>query len=361
MAKKLAYDKVLFSTVIVLMALGLTMVYSASAAYARANSQPANQYLVKQALAAGLGLVAMWVAMHVDYRHLRRPWVVYSLVGGVLLLLVAALWAPELNQTRRWLFVGGVSVQPAELAKLAVVPFVAYQIERKGQRERQRDLVLPCALLLAIMASLVLLQPDLGTAVLLCAAVVLMLVLAGLRWRYLLGGMAVLVPALAVFVLSAEYRVNRLIAFLYPDANLDGLNYQVAQSLIAVGSGGLLGVGLGQSVQKLLFLPHAHSDFIYSIVAEELGMAGALGVLALFGVLAWRGFAAGWRAPDEFGKYLAWGFTGLLLIQALVHVSVALQLLPAKGIPLPLISYGGSSLVVSLTACGVVLNVSEHA
>jgi cell division protein FtsW len=361
MAKKLAYDRVLFIAVIVLVGLGLTMVYSASAVFARDLGNPVNLFLVKQGLAAFVGVVALWVAMHVDYRHFRRPWVIYSLVGGVLVLLVVVLFGPELNNTRRWLFLGGLSIQPAELAKLAVIGFVAYQIERK-QREvdNPRDLVVACALLLGSVGALILLQPDLGTALLICAVALVMLFLAGVRWSYFVAGCMAFLPALWVLVYSVPYRRKRLLVFLDPD--LDPLNagYQARQSLIAVGSGGLFGLGLGDSVQKLYFLPHPHSDFIFSIVAEELGLLGALGVLALFGVLLWRGIAAGARAPDLFGRYLAWGLTGILVMQALVHVSVAVALLPTKGIPLPFVSYGGSSLVVSMTASGVLLNVSQH-
>ncbi len=359
MARKLAYDRVLFTAVIVLVGLGLTMVYSASAVFARDQGRPINPFLVKQSVAAFLGLVAMWIAMHVDYRHLRRPAVLYSLVAGVLVLLVVILFGPELNSSRRWLLVGGLSIQPSELAKLAVIVFVAYQIEQQ-QRESHRDLVLSCAPLLGLIAALILLQPDLGTAVLICVAALLMLFLAGVRWSYFTAAGLAFLPALWFLVYSVPYRRKRLLAFLDPD--LDPLNagYQARQSLIAVGSGGVFGLGLGEGVQKLYFLPHPHSDFIFSIVAEELGLVGALGVLALFGVLLWRGVVAGVRAPDLFGRYLAWGLTGILVLQALVHVSVALALMPTKGIPLPFVSYGGSSLVVSMTASGMLLNVSQH-
>ena len=360
MAKKLAFDKVLFTTVIVLVGLGLTMVYSASAAFARDQGYRYNQFLVKQAIAAAVGLIAMWLIMHIDYRYLRRPAVIYGLVGVVLFLLTLTLFGPALNNTRRWLFLGGLSIQPSELAKLAVIPFAAYQIERKLQRDSQRDLLLPIVLVLGLVAALIILQPDLGTAVLICTATLLMLFLAGVRWRYFAAGALVLVPALWALVYSVPYRRRRMLAFLDPAAEPLDAGYQAHQSLIAVGSGGILGLGLGESGQKLFFLPHPHSDFIFSIIAEELGLLGAAGLLMLFGVLLWRGIRAGWHAPDVMGRYLAWGLTGVIVVQALVHISVALSLLPTKGIPLPFVSYGGSSLVVSMTACGVILNVSQH-
>lgn len=359
MAKKLAYDKVLFTSVIVLVGLGLTAVFSASAAFARDQGGSLNLFLVKQAVAALVGLVLMWILMHIDYRHLARPAILYTLVGAALLLLVVVLFSPELNNTRRWLFVGGISIQPAELAKLAVVLFVAYQIQAKQDRD-SRELIVPCSVLLGMVAALILLQPDLGTTVLLCTATVTMLFIAGVEWRFFAGGLVALLPALWFLVYSVPYRRQRLLAFLDPDLEPLRSGYQARQSLIAIGSGGVLGRGLGESLQKLYFLPHPHSDFVYSIVGEELGLVGAIGVLALFGVLAWRGLLTGLKAPDVFGRYLAWGLTGVVVIQALIHISVALALMPTKGIPLPFISYGGSSLVVSLAACGVVLNISQH-
>ena len=360
MAKKLAFDKLLFTTVTLLVGLGLVMVYSASAALVREAGHDVNPFLFRQALAAALGTVAMGLLMHLDYRHLRRPAIVYAVLGGAVALLVAVLFAPELNHTRRWLFIGGLSVQPSELAKLALVPFIAYQVDRKPERVNGREVLLPCGLASAVVAGLVLLQPDMGTAVLLGAAALLMLFLAGLAWRYVLAGAVAAVPAAWVLVLAAPYRRERLLAFLDPEKDPLGSGFQALQSLIAVGSGGLFGLGPGASVQKLYFLPYPHSDFIYAIIAEELGMIGALGVVALFAVVLWRGVRAGLRAPDQLGRFLAWGLTGVLVLQALINVSVALALLPTKGIPLPFISYGGSSLVVSMAACGILLNVSQH-
>ncbi len=360
MAKKLAFDRVLFTIVVLLIFFGLVMVYSASAALARERSLSVNPFLVKQGIAACLGLMAMGALMHLDYRRLRSPAVIYSLLAGVTALLVGVLFGPEWNATRRWFFIGGVSVQPSELAKLALIPFLAYQIEKKEERVNQLDFLLPAALFTGLLAGLILLEPDLGTAVLLTGAAFLMIFLAGLSWRYLVSALVLVPPLIAVLVMAEPYRRERFFAFLDPEKDPLGSGFQALQSLIAVGSGGFLGLGPGQSVQKLYFLPHPESDFIFSIVAEELGMIGALAVLAAFGVLAWRGIVAGLRAPDLFGRYLAWGLTGVLVMQALINVSVTIALLPTKGIPLPFISYGGSSLVVTLCACGVLLNVSQH-
>lgn len=362
MAKKLASDKILFTVVVLLLALGLVMVYSASSHVARSQvgSSSANPFLVKQAIAAALGLGAMLAAMHVDYRWLKKPAVVYALLGGAVVLLVAVLFQPVMNGTRRWFFLGPISVQPSELAKLALIPYVAYQIERKEDRIDRPELLVPVTVAAGVVAGLVMVQPDLGTSVLLLATVFLMVFLAGLPLRHVAVAGALAAPVLAFLVWSEGYRRQRLFAFLDPEADPLGAGYQVLQSLIAVGTGGLFGVGLGNSGQKMFFLPQPHSDFIYAIVAEELGMVGALVVLALFLVLLWRGVRAALHAPDAFGRYLGFGLVAVLVLQALVNMSVAIALLPTKGIPLPFLSYGGSSLVVSLTACGLLLNLSEH-
>jgi cell division protein FtsW len=360
MAKKLAVDRWLFTTIVVLVGIGLVMVFSASSAVARAEGSGPNRFLIKQGAAAVVGFALMLALMHFDYRRLRRPALVYGALGVVLALLVAVLFSPELNGTRRWFFLGPVSFQPSELAKLALMLYLAYQLDRKSDRVNQPELLVPVALVTAALAGLVVLEPDLGTAVLLLAVALTTTFLAGLAWRYLAAGAALLAPVTALLVLTVPYRRQRIFAFLDPEADPLGGGYQALNSLIAVGSGGLTGRGLGGSVQKLFFLPQSHTDFVYAILAEELGLVGALAVLALFVLLAWRGALAGWRAPDLFGRYLAWGITSALVLQALINVSVSIALLPTKGIPLPFVSYGGSSLVTALAACGVLLNLSEH-
>jgi cell division protein FtsW len=358
MAKKLAFDKVLFTTIVLLIFFGLVMVFSASAAFAR--DRGANHFLVKQAMAAATGLLLMAWLMHVDYRRLARPGVIYGLLAGEIALLVAVYFMPQLNSTQRWIFLGGFSIQPSELAKLALIPFIAYQIERKDGDVSRPSFLLPAGLVTLLLAALILFEPDMGTAVLLTATFMFMVFLAGLSWRYILCGLAVVPPLLGLLVMMEPYRRQRLFAFLDPERDPLGSGFQALQSLIAVGSGGVFGLGPGKSVQKLFFLPHPESDFVFSIISEELGMLGSLAVLAAFTVFAWRGLRAGAQAPDTFGRYLGWGLTGVLVLQALINVSVAVALLPTKGIPLPFISYGGSSLVVTLCLCGVLLNVSQH-
>lgn len=360
MARKLAFDRVLFATVVVLTGLGLVMVFSATTALMRARGLTVNTFFLKQVVAAVLGFLAMFLVMHMDYRKLREPVVIYSLLGFVGVLLVVVLFMPAFNNTRRWIFLAGVSIQPSELAKLALIPFIAYQIDRKADRVNSYSLLVPCAFVTATIAALVVLGRDLGTTVLLAFAPLVMVFVAGISARFLLLGGAMLGPLIALAITFEPYRFRRLTSFMNPELDPQGSGFQALQSLIAVGSGGLFGLGPGNSLQKLYFLPSPHADFIFSIVAEELGFLGAAVVVALFAVLLWRGILAGLHAPDTFGRYLAWGLTALLVGQALVHISVTLSLVPTTGVPLPLISHGGSSLVISLMACGLLLNVSQH-
>ena len=349
-----------FHTVLILLGLGLVMVYSASAVLAREQGLEYNPYFFKQCFAAAVGLVAMTIVMHADYRLLSKPIVVYAIVLSVLVLLVAVLFAPAINNSRRWLFVGGISIQPSEIAKPVLVAFIAYQIARKKERLSSYAFLIPASFATALMATLVLMGGDLGTSVLLCIPPFLMIVLAGISMRFLAIGAGMLLPIVGVSIMLVPYRLERWLAFRNPEADPQGSGFQALQSLIAIGSGGLFGLGPGNSMQKLFFLPSPHADFIFSILAEELGMIGALVLLGLFGVLLWRGVVAGLGAPDDLGRYLAWGLTSMIVVQALLHVSVALSLLPTTGVPLPLISHGGSSMVITLTACGLVLNVSKH-
>ncbi len=360
MAKKLAFDKVLFVTVVILLAFGLTMVYSASSVVA-AEGGGVNPYVLKQALAVAIGLLAMWLVMHLDYRRLATKPVAYALMVFAAALLTAALFQPAINGTRRWILVAGTSVQPSELAKLVIIVYLAYQVARQEERDHLYELLVPSLLAASLLTALILLEPDLGTAGIVALAAGLMLFLAGVPWLFFVGIGAVVLPIAFLAVRLEPYRWQRVVAFLDPESYQWGAGFQADQSLIAIGSGGVFGLGLGDSVQKLHYLPYPHSDFIFSIVAEELGMIGAVGLLALFGVLIWRGVRAGLAAPDAFGRHLAWGLTAVIALQALLHVSVALSVVPTTGVPLPFLSAGGSSVVATLVACGLVLNVSQHA
>jgi len=359
-AKKLAFDKVLFTTVLLLVVLGLLMVYSASAVVAGGGMSGISRIFLKQVLSVGLGGLVLLAVMHVDYRKYRHVSVVYGILATSVVLLGVALFSPPINGTRRWILAGGFSFQPSELAKLALVIYLAFLIDRTVERERDRELLWPACFVTGLMVMLILFETDLGTSLVLIAATAAMLFLAGLRWRYFFVGAAGLIPIVWLLVVSVPYRLQRMLTFLDPGRDPLNHGYQAMQSLIAIGSGGTFGLGPGESLQKLHFLPYPHSDFIFAILAEELGLLGAVFLLGLFALLVWRGVRAGLNAPDLFGRYLAWGITGVISVQALIHASVAVALLPTTGIPLPLVSYGGSSMLISLAGLGVLLNISQH-
>ena len=363
MAKKLAFDRWLFTSIVLLLVFGLVMVYSASGLRVAQTDAPVLELTPfnKQLIAACLGLVGMFIAMQFDYRRLREPWMVYLVVLAVVALLVIVLFSPQLNNSRRWIFLFGFSLQPSELAKLALVVYLAYQLERKSDRVNSSALLVPSLVVMGLLGVLVLLQPDLGTTAMLIGMGALLLFLGGVAWRYVLGGLALAAPALLAVAVLDPRRWQRITSFLDDESNALAEGWQVSQSLIAIGSGGISGVGLGQSVQKQAFLPMANTDFIFSVVCEEWGFIGAVALLGLFGFFAWRGFRAGDRAPDRFGRHLAWGLTAMLVGQAFLHMSIALKLVPTTGVTLPFVSYGGSSLIMTLAAAGVLLNVSQHA
>ena len=360
MAKKLVFDRLLFTTVLMLVGLGLAMVFSASAVAGLPQGKLLNPFLLKQCIAAAVGLGAMLVLMHIDYRVLQRREVIYTLLGGVVVLLIVALLGPSIRGAKRWIDLGPVSLQPSELAKLVLVPYLAYLIARMKSESGQLKLLVPAGAVTLTLAFLVFQGKDLGSALMIGAIAAVMLFLSGLPWRFMTILGATIVPAVASAILLEPYRLQRLKSFLEPEQFRETSGFQPFQSLVAVGSGGVTGRGLGGGLQKLHFLPDANSDFVYAILAEELGLIGALGALLLFGILLWRGVSAGFRAPDLFGRYLAWGLSTALVLQALIHISVALVILPTTGITLPFLSYGGSSLVVTMVASGVLLNVSQH-
>lgn len=361
MARKLAFDKTLFAVGIGLTLFGLVMIYSASAVIALERFGNAHLFLVKQAVAAAVGIGGMVVAMHVDYRRLLRRPIVYFGIFASTLLLIVALASDRAHQVHRWIVMGPIQIQPSEIGKLALVLFLAYLMARKEARVNDVvGTIIPCAVVVGQLALLVYLQPDLGTAAIYILLAIVLLFLAGLRWRYLAFGGGACALAIGVMILQAPYRVRRVLAFLNPEDDPLGAGFQVRQSILAVASGGLHGQGVGESRQKLFFLPEPHTDFVFSVISEELGLIGAAAVIAAFGVLFWRGLVAAVGAPDRGGYYLGMGITIWLVAQAMMNMAVTLGLMPTKGIPLPFLSYGGSSLVVSLCALGVLLNISQH-
>jgi len=299
--------------------------------------------------------------MRIDYRTYRSDTFIWSLIAAVGVLLVLVLFSAPVNGARRWFNLGGLGIQPSEVAKITAVLFTALMLERRMHRIDELSYsLLPILIVVGAMSGLILLQPDLGTAASLLMVVGAMVFAAGLNYRYLVGTLIAAATVLYFLIASSPYRLRRLLAFLNPEADPLGDGFQVMQSLIAVGTGGVFGRGLMGGVQKLFFLPEPHTDFIYAVIGEELGLLGATTVLACFGVIAWRGARIAVRAHDAFGSFLALGVTAMIAVQALVNISVVLGLLPTKGIPLPLVSSGGSSLLVSLLGVGVLLNVSQH-
>jgi cell division protein FtsW len=361
MARTLKYDKVLFTATLLLAFASIVMVYSASALVALERYQQPYLFVTRQVMWTVLGLAMLALAMRVDYRTYRNDTFVWALIGVVGVMLVGVLFSSPINGTRRWFGFGGLGVQPSELAKLACVLFTALILERRMHRIDELSYsLLPIGIVVGVLIGLILLQPDFGTAMSLLLIVAAMVFAAGLHYRYLVGTVLVLVPLMYVVLISATYRRRRLLAFLDPWADPLGDGFQIIQSLIAVGTGGVFGRGLMEGVQKLFYLPEPHTDFIFAVIGEELGLLGATGVLACFCLIGWRGLRIAMRAEDRFGSFIALGLTSMIVVQAFVNMSVVLGMMPTKGIPLPLVSAGGSSLLISLLGMGVLLNISQH-
>jgi cell division protein FtsW len=339
------------------------MVYSASAIVAADRFHDPYFFLKRQLFWAVLGAAAMLVAVRVDYRRLEQLVIPALIVAAVLLILVLVPpFGQSINGTRRWIRFGVVSFQPAELAKLTLVLYLAAFVARR--QEQLGDLrrgLLPPLLMAGAFAALVFVQPDLGNCLTLIALTFGLLYLAGSPARYLAWCVAPALPLLAIAIYVAPYRLRRITAFWDPWSDPRGSGFQIIQSWLAFGNGGLLGQGVGGSRQKLFYLPEAHTDFIFAIVGEELGFVGATVFVTLFAILIWRGLRIGLRTSEPFGAYLALGITLLIATQTLVNLGVVTGLLPTKGLPLPFLSFGGSALVMTMLSTGVLLNISQQA
>ncbi len=359
-------DRWLFGATLALCLAGAVMVFSASAPVAREQAGNPYTFLWRQLVWLLLGFAGMFWLMTVDYRRLRRPVVIFTALCLVVVLLLGVLFLTKAHATHRWIRLGPVSVQPAEIAKLAIVLYLAWFLERRrrpgsfGVNDPVRTIA-PALGPVVVLMGLVVIEPDMGTAFELLLIALVMLYIAGLSPRYLLAAAAVAFPAAYLLIIRVPYRYERVMAFLHPSADPRGHGFQLMQSLIAVGSGGPFGVGLMESRQKLFYLPEAHTDFIFAVLCEELGLIAAAIILTLFAVYAWRGFRAALLAQDDFGRLAAAGITTMVLAQALINVSVVIGLMPTKGLPLPFMSYGGSSLLAMLLATGVLLNISQQA
>ena len=361
MARKLKSDRVLFVAAILMVCASVVMVYSASAPLAQERYEDPYYFLIRQGLWAVLGVAVLALTMRIDYRSYKNDALIWTALGAVTVLLVATLFSHPVNGAHRWFAVAGMSFQPSEFAKIACVLFTALMLERRMHRINEVSYSLaPIAIVGAILAGLVFLEPDYGTALSLIMVVALMVFAAGLSYRYIIGAGLAAIPLLAAGLMIERYRLVRLFTFLDPWANRHDDGFQIIQSFIAVGTGGVFGKGLNESVQKMLFLPEPHTDFIYAVIGEELGLIGTTITLLCFCVVAWRGMRIAAKAEDQFGALTAIGITTMIAAQAFINMSVVLGLLPTKGIPLPLLSSGGSSLLVSLIGVGVLLNISQH-
>ena len=362
MARKLAPDKWLFAATTGLSLFGVVMVYSASALIAERESGSQFYYVIKQGAWVAIGFVVMLLAMQFNYQQLKNKRIVYGLLLLSTFTLMSVFAFSASNGAHRWIKLPGMSIQPSEVSKLALVIFLAYYLEKRAGEETDfwRTFV-PCGFVTAWLAALIVIEPDLGTALMLALIFVVMIYTAGARLAHLALAATPALIAVVGLLIFVPFRMKRLITFLDPWADAQGGGFQVVQSLISVGSGGTNGLGFAQGKQKMLFLPFAHSDFIFAVIGEELGLVGTLAVVAVFALFLWRGIRTALLAPDRFGMLLSLGIVTSIVAQALFNISVVLSLVPTKGIPLPFISYGGSSLVPTLAAVGILLNVSQHA
>ena len=361
--KSISYDPFLLGSILLLVGMGLVMVYSASAITALDKQGDSFYFLKRQAIAAGIGLIAMGVAMKMGYRRMAR--LAYPLLVVAVILLVAVL-IPGLGHSaggaRRWIRLPGISIQPAEITKVAWVVYLAYSLAKKREKVKSFSVgFLPHLAIAGLLVLLCMAEPDFGSSVALIFLMFVLLFAAGAKLSYLVGSVLFALPFAYAAIARSPYRMKRILAFLDPWAHRHDVGYQVSESLMSIGSGGLTGLGLGDGRQKLFFLPEAHTDFIFAIIGEELGLLGVLALVLHYGVIIWRGIRASLAAAEPFGTYLGLGITSLIAFQAIVNMSVAMGLVPTKGLTLPFISYGGSSLIVLMGASGLLLSISANA
>jgi len=354
-------DPLLLWSVLALAALGLVMVYSASAVTAKATTGDEFFYLKRQAVAFGLGVLALAAGLRMGYRRLAPlayPLLVVGLLGLILVLVPGV--GTSAGGARRWIRFPGASFQPAELAKLAFVVYLAHSLSKKREKVRIFSIgFLPHCAVAVILVGLLMLEPDFGSSVTLGLLLFALLFAAGARISWLVGSLLAALPVAYLAIARSPYRLKRILAFLDPWAHRHDIGYQIAESLMSIGSGGLTGLGLGDGRQKLFFLPEAHTDFIFAIIGEELGLLGTGLVIGLYAIIVWRGIRAAFNASDAFGAYLALGLTCVVGFGACVNLGVAMGVLPTKGLTLPFVSYGGTSLIGSMFAAGVLLSISQ--
>lgn len=353
-------DYYLLADIIIILLFGLVMVFSASSATASETAGDSYYYLKNQGIMAAIGLVAMWFVSRFDYHKLGK-WANLMFIGTILLLLAVLVVGTESKGAKRWLGIGGLSFQPSELAKITMIIFISFKLSLdRGKIKKSIKEVGVYAVIIGLVCLLVLLEKHLSGTVVIGAVCVLLLFVAGLPGKWFMGGGIFCTIIAFIAIIIEPYRMKRLVTFLDPFKYKMGDGWQIVQSLYAIGSGGLFGLGLGRSRQKYLYIPEPQNDFIFSIVCEELGLIGALSVIALFAVFIYRGVNIALRAPDAFGRYLAFGVTALVALQVIVNIAVVTSSMPVTGMQLPLFSAGGSSMVFLLAGMGILLNVSRQ-
>lgn len=362
MAKRISVDKPLFIVTLLLVTFGLVMVFSASAVMAQERFGSPYTFLIRQTLWAIAGMLAMLATMNIDYRRYKHPAVVFSALAVTTLLLVAVLFFDRSHNTHRWIRFGGFSFQPSELAKPAIILFLAYFLEKRlREMDDWRHTLIPAAIPTVCFALLIVKEPDLGTAIACVAITATVLYVAGMHLKYFGYALAASILPLYFLIFRVSWRYDRILAFLNPYSDPQGRGFHIIQSLIAVGTGGFNGVGLMEGKQKLFYLPEPHTDFIFAVTAEEFGLLGSLMVLGLFAIFLQRGLKTALNTRDNYTRLLAIGITAMVIVQALMNISVVLSLMPTKGLPLPFVSYGGSSLFITLASVGVLLNITKQA
>jgi cell division protein FtsW len=361
MAKRVGVDKWIFFTTLLLVVVGLVMVFSASAVVAQERYHSPYAFVGRQAGWALAGLLTMTILMKVDYSRYNSPRFIYPALCVTTLLLVLVFFFRDSHYTHRWIRFGSLfTFQPSEIAKPVIILFLAWFLHtRLDQMRDWRHTLLRAAIMPVVFMLLIVKQPDLGTALVVGGVTAMMLVLAGMDWKYLFGSIAVALPPLAALLFWVPWRRARMLAFVHPELDPQGAGFHINQSLIAVGTGGIVGRGYMEGMQKLFYLPEASTDFIFANIAEELGFIGAIIILILFVVLGYRGLRTAFRSTDPFARLTAFGLTTAILLQAFFNISVVLSLLPTKGIPLPFISSGGTSLFFTLAGIGILLNISR--
>jgi cell division protein FtsW len=362
MAKRVGVDKWIFFTTLLLVVVGLAMVFSASAVVAQDRFHSPYAFVGKQAGWALAGVLVMVFLMSVDYTRYNSPRFIFPALGITTLLLVMVFFFRDSHNTHRWIRFGSLfTFQPSEIAKPVLILFLAWFLHTRLDAIRDwKHTLLRAAIMPVVFILLIVKQPDLGTALVLAGVTAMMLLLAGMEWKYLAIAIAAAAPPLAVLLFWVSWRRQRMLVFLHPDSDPQGAGFHINQSLIAVGTGGLTGRGFMEGMQKLFYLPEASTDFIFANIAEELGFIGAMCIVALFLVLGYRGLRTAYRCQDPFARLTAFGLTTAILLQAFFNISVVLSLLPTKGIPLPFISTGGTSLFFTLAGIGILLNISKR-